>query len=113
MPGGDEKTEIERLRETLRRSSERVAELSGELRCSREELVRRGAEIDRLEARLGDRDVERLQKRLRLLEVRLARIHSLAPVRLYNRMRGVPPVSWIVARRTRGYRAEIEKQEGD
>ncbi len=96
-------SEPEQIRESLQASSEKLAEQNEELRRLKRALAQREAEIARLEEQLRTRDVTELKGQLRALQVRVERLHSLLPVRLYNRLRGVPPVSWIVAKRTHGY----------
>lgn len=109
--------EVERLRESLGKSSARVAELSGQIREARRQIEASEERIVQLEAEMtaaesSDRVYE-LRRDLVALQVRLDRIHSFLPIRLYDRFREMPPIGWIVRRRTRGYDAALRRTRGE
>ena len=109
--------ELAALRESLERSSSRVRELRDSLSLVSAKAEAEGANAHRLRLRVQQLEAElvstqgQLERRHREAvgaQVRLQRIESTPPFRFYHRLRRVPPLSWIAARRARGYHRELE-----
>lgn len=104
--------------------SGREAELRRSLVDAHDQLLRRDAEMERA----GRRRVEELQDELRAavdnagaqirvrdeeiqrLQVRLDRIQTSPPARVYAKLRALPGFRHVAARRTAGYDAEVAKR---
>ncbi len=110
--------ELAALREALERSSVRVRELrdsvamlSAKAEAEHAEAAGLGLKVRQLEAELvgTQRQLEGSHRDAVGARVRLQRIESMPPFRFYHRLRGIPPLSWIAARRARGYNRELKR----
>ncbi len=110
--------ELRSLRDAVATSSSRVRELRGSLTAASAkaeaesaEAARLGLQVRRLEAELQStqEELERRHREAVGAGVRLQRIEQTLPFRAYHRLRTMPPLSWIAARRARGYYAELER----
>jgi predicted nucleic acid-binding Zn-ribbon protein len=92
-----------------RRLAERHRELA-ELRAARIELLERRLVEARTASRSCDQQarVIELEQELARVSVRLARIQSSLPARAWERLRRLPPMSWIARRRAREYWRQLD-----
>ncbi len=120
---------IEELEQALAAISGREGEVRTALVEAHDQILRRDEEIERLKSELGDlheqlvrldrqreHDTAQLAARdeqIRRLRVRLERILNSPPGRLYARIRQLPLLSWVAARRTRGYEQTVRSAESD
>lgn len=105
-------SELEQLTGTLGASSKRVAELTSKLARATQAIRERDLHIAELERRGGgslEPGVDSVHRELMAMRLRLERIHSSLPLRIYNRLRKVPPVSWVARRRTEGFQGDFER----
>jgi hypothetical protein len=107
-------TEIASLRKSLQSSQAELRALKRSAADSAELAALRRARIDHLEEKLErfkngqgqvalrDEHIASLEEQMRQTDHQLHLLRRSFVVRAWNRLRRVPPLSWIVARRSRG-----------
>jgi predicted RNase H-like nuclease (RuvC/YqgF family) len=110
LPG----SEVSSLRKALQASESELRALKKSAAASAELADLRRERIDGLESKLKDRGshgaqiairdehIAALEEHIRQTEHQLHLLRRSFAVRAWNRLRRIPPVSWLVARRNRG-----------
>jgi len=102
--------ELRGLRSEAGRKAER-----GELRGRRiADLEQRLAELSQTDWAVVARDqrIAELEEQLTQAKVRLSQMQSSLPVRTWNALKRLPPLSWIAARRARRYWRSVDAARG-
>jgi 2-polyprenyl-3-methyl-5-hydroxy-6-metoxy-1,4-benzoquinol methylase len=113
---GQVRTALIEAHDQILRRDEQIEELNGKL----EKLLREAEELKRLRAEregleeqraAGEQQLAAQEEQTRRLRVRLERILNSPPARIYARLGRLPPLRWVVKRRTSGYEQAVQSTD--